>query len=117
MATEPHQRLAEPDPGIIVFGIENERLLEGLPGPGVLLPGEPGVAEADVELDGVGVELESFLQGCECCFVVTAVILLVRTFIILLRAEERCEHKRRLQVQWVWTDRDVGRTATAVVSM
>src|SRR5690606_16668292 len=88
--------LPEADQRILVLRIEDQRLLECLLGPDEFLPGEAGVAEAHVELDRMRIEAQTFLQRVERRIVVTLVVQVVRTFVVLLGAEERSGHTLRL---------------------
>src|SRR5687767_10342530 len=88
----PHAREA-----VFMIGIERERRLEPAPRPGVILAREVRIRGADVELDRIGVEGETFLQNAESVVVLPFVIELVGLFVEFFGASERIRHQPDLR--------------------
>jgi hypothetical protein len=81
--TQAEEHLAHADHGVLVAGLQAQRVVEGLPGPGELLPGEAGVPEPDVQLHRIRVEGEPFLQRLEGRVVVPVVVEIVCALVVL----------------------------------
>src|SRR5207245_9033023 len=64
--------------------------------PQILLPREPGVSHAHVQLDGVGVEPQAFSQGLDRFVVLGFVVELMRAFVVVVGAQERFRHRTGL---------------------
>ena len=65
-------------------GVQSQGLVEDLPGPRELFPGQPRIAEADVELDGIGIESEALSKHLEGPVKVAVVVKPVRLFVVFL---------------------------------
>ena len=84
--SELEQHFPQSRQGILVVGIEGDRLLEGAPGPGELVSGEPGVAEPHVQLHRVGVQLQPLAEGFDRFVVFAVVVQLVCAFVVFVGA-------------------------------
>jgi len=87
------QGLAQAGEPIFVIGVERQRLLEAPPGPGVLFPGQMGIGLPDMELDGVGVEEDTFVQDGQRFIVSAFVVELMSLFVEVVGAEECVRHR------------------------
>ena len=88
------QRLAQAGQAVLVVGVEREGVLEAPPRPGVLLPGQMGVGHPDVELDGMWVEGDAFLEDQQRFIVPAFVIELMGLFVEVVGAEKGVRHRR-----------------------
>ena len=89
---ELEKHLAQPGERVFVFWIEYERFFEAASGPGILLPGQPSVAEADVELDSAGIQCHGFTQQGERFVVLALVVEGVSALVVFLGTQERGRH-------------------------
>ena len=53
---------------------------------------EPGIAQPYVQLYGVGIEVEPFLERLECGFVFAVIVQTMGALVVLFGAEERGRH-------------------------
>ena len=83
---ELEQHFAEPRQGVFVVGVEGDRLLERAPRPGELLPRQPGVAHAHMQLDGVGVQPQALAEHFDRLVVLSVVVQLVCAFVVFVGA-------------------------------
>src|SRR5205814_2353565 len=90
------QQIREVDARLGVLGVEAHGLLERAARPQILLPREPGVSHAHVQLDGVGVEPQAFSQGLDCFVVLGFVVELMRAFVVVVGAQEWFRHRAGL---------------------
>src|SRR5438309_359948 len=79
-----------------VLGVEAHGFLEPAARPQILLPREPGVSHAHVQLDGVGVEPQALSQGLDRFVVLGFVVQLMRAFVVVVGAQERFRHRTGL---------------------
>ena len=93
------QRLAEPGQGVLVVGLQREGRLERAARPGEFLARQLRVRGADVQLDGVGVERETFGQEGEGFVVATFVVELMGMIVELVGATEAFRHAGAL-LEW-----------------
>ena len=91
-----------------MIGIEREGSLEAAPGPGVFLPGELGIAEADVEFYRIGVEGDSLAEESDDVIVAAFVVELMGLFVEIVGAAECIRHRLDLH-EGLWVNsRTVG---------
>src|SRR5439155_13864061 len=94
---ELEQYFAEPRERVFVLGVETHGFLERVARPQILLPRQPGVPHADMQLDGVGIEPQAVSQGLDGCVVLGFVVELMRAFVVVVGAQERFRHRTGLQ--------------------
>ena len=81
-------------------GIERESLLKAPPRPRVVLAGQVGVGNSDVEFNGVGVKGNAFSQDGQGFIVAAFVVELMGLFVEVVGAEECIRHRRSSRVGW-----------------
>jgi hypothetical protein len=86
--TQFEEDLAAPREAVFMVGIERQRSLEALPGPGVVLSREVGISHPHVEFYGIGVELSAFAEEIEGVIEPPFVVQLVSTFVVVVGAEK-----------------------------
>src|SRR6185437_1453457 len=89
---ELEQRFAEAGDRVLVVRVENERLVEALPGPSELIASQLCVAYPYVQLDRVRIERQSFAQNIERFVVLPFVVQLMRALVVLFRTQKRGRH-------------------------
>jgi hypothetical protein len=85
---ELEEHFAEPGERVLVIGVERDRRLERARGPREFFAGQVRIGEADVELDRVGIEGETFAKQGQCFVVAGFVVELVGLLIIVVGAQE-----------------------------
>jgi len=93
---ELEQHFAESCERVFVFGVEAHRFFESAARPRILLPREPGVPHAHMQLDGVRVESQALSQGLDGFVVLGFVVELMRAFVVVVGAQERFRHRTGL---------------------
>ncbi len=86
---EHQQRLAEAGERVLVSGIEIQGGVEGGTRPRVLLARKLGLADANVEIDCMGIASEPFAEQGERGVVTRFVVQLMGLFIVLIGATKR----------------------------
>jgi hypothetical protein len=89
---ELHEHLAEPGDGVLVLGVEGERVVERAARPRELLAREARVPEAHVQLHRLRVEREPLAEHVERLVVLALVVEGVRALVVLFGAQERVVH-------------------------
>ena len=74
--------------------IERQRGVKRLSGPGILFPGQLGIAEANVKFDRLGIAEQPFAQEGEGGVITCFVVELVGLFVVLVGAEKGLRHGR-----------------------
>jgi hypothetical protein len=91
--SELEQGLAQSGEGVLVVGIEGQRLVERPPGPGVLFAGEAGEPHADVQLHRRRVEAEPLPEQIHRCVVLAVVVELMSAFVVVVGTQELIRHR------------------------
>jgi hypothetical protein len=67
-------------------------LLERVSRPGEFFPGELGITDSDVQLDGVRIDGQAFAEHIDRFIVSRLIVELVRALVVLFGAQERGGH-------------------------
>jgi hypothetical protein len=81
---KPQEGFPHPNQSVFMERVQTQRLVEGSPGPGELFPGQSGIAEAHIKLDGVRVERKALSKHLEGPFEIPVVIQPVRLLVVFL---------------------------------